>query len=80
MGIQAMVTSFKNNSRRVKKPTYFESAEPGNTAFRPIRKKTATAKELEAVKSKIKYQNKIENGIYIVITIGMGIFIWWVVN
>lgn len=80
MGIQAMVTSFKNNSRRVNKPTYFESAELGKTNFRSIRKRTATAKELEAVEAKIKYQNRIENRIYLGIAIGLGILLWWVIK
>lgn len=76
MGIQAMVTSYKNNSIRKKKPTYFESTDLKKTTFRGIRKRKATQEELKAVESKIKYQNRIENIIYGSVTL-MVIGITW---
>lgn len=79
MGIQAMVSSYNANSRRQKKPSYFESANLNKTRFKLIRKKKATAKELEDVKLKISYQNKIENIIYFIIVIGVTVLTWWVI-
>ena len=70
MGIQAMVTSYNANSRRVKKPTYFESADLSKTTFRKIQKKKPSAEELDAVKQKIKRQNRVENIIYGVVALG----------
>lgn len=80
MGIQAMVTSLKANSIRVKKPTYFESADPKRLTFRRIKKRNASPKELEAVKTKIKRQNRIENMIYGIVVLGAVLLTWNIFN
>lgn len=79
MGIQAMISSYNSNSRRQQKSSYFESANLNKTRFKLIRKKKATAKELEDVKLKISHQNKIENIIYFIIVIGVTVLTWWVI-
>ncbi len=80
MSIQAMVTSYKSNSRRVKKPTYFESADPKKIRFRKIQNKKASLEELEAVKTKVKRQNRLENIFYGIIVLGAILLTWSIYN
>lgn len=78
--ISAMLSSYNSNSRRVKKPTYFESADVKKLGYTPIRKKKASIDELAITRTKMKRQNAIENTIIGVIVIGIMILTWVVFN
>lgn len=79
MGVQAMISSYKANSIRKNKPTYFESVDLSKTTYRKITSKKATQQDIVRIRTKIKRQNHMDNIIYSLTGLGIIMFIWYVV-
>lgn len=79
MGISAMNASLKSNDIRNRKPGYIKSSDAKRIKSKSLIKRKATEEELEAVRAKINFQNRIDYIIYSIVLVGFAFGIYFLI-